>query len=66
MDENQSNFITQKISGKTGILILKQKLMNQNYLLLTLSFLRMTFIYACAGVASTYFIKVDKVSVKNY
>ena len=61
IDENRSNFITQKISGKTGILIVKQKIKELKLFALDIKFFENDiYLCLCWSAASTYFIKVEK------
>ena len=66
VDENRSNFITQKISGKTGILILKQKINESKLFAFDIKFFENeVYLCLCWSSASTYFIKVDKGECKE-
>ena len=61
INENRSNFITQKISGKTGILILKQKIRESKLFAFDSKFYgNDSYLCLCWSAASTYFIKVEK------
>ena len=65
-DENRSNFITQKISGKTGILILKQKIRESKLFAFDIKFYENDiYLCLCWSTASTYFIKVEKGQCKE-
>ena len=66
IDENRSNFITQKISGKTGILILKQKIKESKLFAFDIKFYENDiYLCLCWSTASTYFIKVEKGECKE-
>ena len=66
IDENRSNFITQKISGKTGILILKQKIRESKLFAFDIKFYENDiYLCLCCSTASTYFIKVEKGQCKE-
>ena len=66
IDENQSNFITQEISGKTGILILKQKIKESKLFAFDIKFSENDiYLCLCWSSASTYFIKVEKGKCKE-
>ena len=66
IDENRSNFITQKISGKTGILILKQKIRESKLFAFDIKFYENDiYLCLCWSTASTYFIKVEKGQCKE-
>ena len=65
-DENRSNFITQRISGKTGILILKQKIRESKLFAFDIKFYENDiYLCLCWSTASTYFIKVEKGQCKE-
>ena len=65
-DDNRSNFITQEISGKTGILILKQKIKESKLFALDIKFSENDiYLCLCWSSASTYFIKVEKGECKE-
>ena len=64
--KNRSNFITQKISGKTGILILKQKIKESKLFAFDIKFFENdVYLCLCWSSASTYFIKVEKGECKE-
>ena len=66
IDENRSNFITQEISGKTGILILKQKIKESKLFAFDIKFSENDiYLCLCWSSASTYFIKVEKGECKE-
>ena len=61
IDKSKSNFITQKINGKTGILILKQKIKESKLFAFDIKFFDSDiYLCLCWSTASTYFIKVER------
>jgi len=66
IDKSKSNFITQKINGKTGILILKQKIKESKLFAFDIKFFDSDiYLCLCWSTASTYFIKVERGECKE-
>ncbi len=66
IDKSKSNFITQKINGKTGILILKQKIKESRLFAFDIKFFDSDiYLCLCWSTASTYFIKVERGECKE-
>ncbi len=66
IDKSKSNFITQKINGKTGILILKQKIKESKLFAFDIKFFNSDiYLCLCWSTASTYFIKVERGECKE-
>ena len=66
IDKSKSNFITQKINGKTGILILKQKIKESKLFAFDIKFFDSDiYLCLCWSTASTYFIKVERGGCKE-
>ena len=66
IDKSKSNFITQKINGKTGILILKQKIKESKLFAFDIKFFDSDiYLCLCWSTASTYFIKVERWECKE-
>ena len=60
-DECRGNFITQQISGKIGILIIKQKIKESKLFAFDIKFYENDiYLCLCWTTASTYFIKMEK------